>query len=633
MNFLKTASVCPLVNPAHPGDNAAEIIRILDQLKEAKVQVAVFPELCVTGYTCADLFFQDRLWDKTLEALEKIRQASRGSDLFFTVGTPYRVGGRLYNCAAAFQNGHLLGIVPKTYLPNYNEFYEKRWFASLEEMDPWDKAWFNGEEVPFGRLLFQSDSLTLGIEICEDLWAPAPPSTDLALAGADVILNLSASNELVAKSDYRTQLVVTQSARLMAGYVYSSAGVGESSTDVVFSGHLLIGENGNLLAENQRFATQSEFITAWIDIDRLRNERLRNNTTRESHARNALTQVPFKAARPDLSSFDWNVSPTPFIPQDEALMGRRCKEIFSIQAHALAKRLRAIGTKRCVIGISGGLDSTLALLVINKAMAINGLNRDQIVTVTMPGFGTTDRTYQNAVELCREMGTDFREINIREAVLLHFKDIGHDPAVHDATYENTQARERTQLLMDLANKEGGIVVGTGDLSELALGWATYNGDHMSMYGVNASIPKTLVRYLVRYAAEFESEPAIRDILLDILDTPVSPELLPGDAQGKIMQKTEDLIGPYELHDFFLYHMLRYGAPPEKILFLAEQAFTGTYDPATIHKWLTVFIKRFFTSQFKRSALPDGPKVGSVALSPRGDLKMPSDVTYRSWIIE
>lgn len=633
MNFLKAASVCPVVTPAHPEENADEIIRLLGELSKEGIQAAVFPELCVTGYTCADLFFQDRLWDKTLEALEKIRAASAGSQLIFAAGTPYRVGSRLYNCAAVFQDGELLGLVPKTFLPNYSEFYEKRWFASLAEMDPADIAWFNGKPVPFGRLLFQSKNLTLGIEVCEDLWAPHPPSTDLALAGADIILNLSASNELVAKSDYRRLLVETQSARLMSGYLYSSAGVGESSTDVVFSGHLVIAENGNLLAQNEGFQTSSEFITAWIDVDRLRNERMRSNTYRESHPGQIFTAVHFNGTIADLSGFDRPVSPTPFIPPDPELMSRRCKEIFSIQSHALAKRLRAIGAKHCVIGISGGLDSTLALLVINKAVAINGMSRDQIITVTMPGFGTTDRTYGNAVSLCRELGTDFREINIKEASLLHFRDIGHDPAIHDSTYENTQARERTQILMDIANKEQGIVVGTGDLSELALGWATYNGDHMSMYGVNASVPKTLVRYLVRYAADHESELTVRKILHDILDTPVSPELLPSDAEGKIAQKTEDIIGPYELHDFFLYHMLRYGAPPEKILFLAEHAFSGRYPSDTIRKWLTVFIKRFFTSQFKRSALPDGPKVGSVALSPRGDLRMPSDVTYRSWIIE
>ena len=633
MNYLKVAAVSPLVTVAHPMANAREIITMLDSLNTAGVQAAVFPELCVTGYTPADLFFQEHLLEQALAALDAITAASRGSDLFFAVGAPLRVDRRLYNCAVAIQNGRVLGIVPKTYIPNENEFYEKRWFHSLGEHAPSRLIPWGNDLIPFGPMVFSAHGTRLALEICEDLWAPIPPSSHLALAGAQVIFNLSASNELIAKADYRRSLVTGQSARLMAGYVYASAGVGESTTDVVFSGHLLIAENGVLVTENQRFALESEFITGWLDLQRLDNLRLRTASLTDSAADPTIRQVPLSMPPADLVRFDRPVDPRPFVPQDPTQMAARCQEIFAIQAHGLAKRLRAIGSNHCLIGISGGLDSTLALLVIRKALAINGADPREIATVTMPGFGTTDRTYQNAVALCRELGTQFREIDIVPAALQHFADIGHDPASHDATYENTQARERTQILMDLANKEGGIVVGTGDLSELALGWATYNGDHMSMYGVNASVPKTLVRYLVRYAAEHESEPAVAHLLLDILDTPISPELLPGEASGEILQKTEDLIGPYELHDFFLYHMLRQGAGPEKLLFLAGHAFQGVYPADVIRQWLGVFLKRFFNNQFKRSALPDGPKVGSVALSPRGDWRMPSDVTWRSWLDE
>lgn len=631
MNLIKTAAVCPAVRVADPHHNAGVILDLLKRMETENVQAAVFPELSLTGYTCGDLFFQEQLLNETLEALQKIQKASLGSNLFFAVGAPLRIGRRLYNCAVAMQNGRTLGIVPKTYLPNAGEFYEKRWFSALPVDEPVAFIPWGNDTVPFGRMIFNARGLRFGIEICEDLWAPVPPSTDLALAGAQILFNLSASNELIAKADYRRTLVDAHSARLLAGYVYASAGVGESTTDVVFSGHLLIAENGHILAENQRFATESEYITAWIDADRLDNERIRHTATLDSVPRQSLHEVPMDLPRTVLEDFDRSIDPTPFIPKDPDQMVSRCREIFAIQAHGLAKRLRAIGSDHCVIGISGGLDSTLALLVIRKALQINGTPPEAILTVTMPGFGTTDRTYQNAVDLCREMGTDFREINIVKASLQHFEDIGHDPAILDSTYENTQARERTQILMDLANKEGGIVVGTGDLSELALGWATYNGDHMSMYGVNASIPKTLVRYLVRYAADYESEPAVTKILHDILDTPVSPELLPSDKEGNIAQKTEDIIGPYELHDFFLFHMMRYGSTPEKILFLAGHAFRDQYDEDVIRKWLRVFIRRFFTNQFKRSALPDGPKVGSVALSPRGDWRMPSDVTYKAWV--
>ncbi len=631
MNFIKTAAVCPSLRVAEPDHNAEVIIDLLNQLNKEKVQAAVFPELSITGYTCADLFFQEQLLHETREAIEKIQRASQGSNLFFAVGAPLRIGRHLYNCAVAIQNGKVLGIVPKTYLANTNEAYEKRWFSTLPECEPISFIPWNQGTVPFGKVLFHASGVRFGLELSEDLWVPVPPSTDLALAGAQVILNLAASTEFIAKADYRRQLVESQSARLFSGYVYASAGVGESTTDVVFSGHLMIGENGHLLAENKRFQTESEIITAWIDVDRLNQDRIRQTGFRDSYPQQQIYELSIDLPLPSLSEFDRPINSLPFIPENPNQMVERCREIFAIQAHGLAKRLRAIGTNQCVIGISGGLDSTLALLVIRKALEINNAPPEGILTVTMPGFGTTDRTYQNAVNLCKQMGTDFREINIVDAALQHFRDIGHDPSLHDSTYENTQARERTQILMDLANKEGGIVIGTGDLSELALGWATYNGDHMSMYGVNASIPKTLVRYLVRYAADYEFDETIGKILHDIVDTPISPELLPSDKDGKISQVTEDLIGPYELSDFFLYHMLRFGTKPEKILFLAKHAFKEEYDDDTLKKWLKVFIRRFFNNQFKRSALPDGPKVGSVALSPRGDWRMPSDVSYKAWL--
>lgn len=631
MNFLKTASVCPKVVPAHPEANADEIIRLIKDLEAAKVQVAVFPELAVTGATVGDLLFQDRLWTKTAAALDRIREASRGNELFFVVGSPFRTGHLLFNAAVAFQNGRILGVVPKTHLSSNPPLNETRWFSSPLQACP-NTVSLGGEEVPFGALLFQSGDVTLGIEIGDDLTAPSPPSQSLALSGADLILCPAASFELAGKAAMRRQLVTSLSGRCQLGYVYASAGVDESTTDLLYSGHLMIAENGELLLENDRFQTQSEYITTWIDVEKLKNLKLRNSTLR-TVASPACTRVPFTLVPSQLESFDRPVDPSPFIPEDPAILKELCQEIFAIQSHALARRMRAAGLKKYVLGISGGLDSTLALLVAVKARMINGGNADDIITVTMPGFGTMDRTYGNAIALCRGLGADLREINIEKASLQHFKDIGHDPSIHDSTYENTQARERTQILMDIANKEGGLVVGTGDLSELVLGWATYNGDHMSMYGVNASVPKTLVRALVRYAADFESIPPVREVLKDITETPVSPELLPKNGSDEFVQKTEDLIGPYELHDFFLYHMLLHGADPDKILFLASHAFRGKFSEETIRSWLKVFLKRFFTSQFKRSALPDGPKVGPVAISPRGDLIMPSDATWRSWSIE
>lgn len=632
MNFLKVASVCPRVVPAHPEANAAEIIRLMEELNKEGIQAAVFPELALTGATPGDLFFQDRLWQKVQEALAEIRAASLGSQLFFVVGSPIRTGHHLFNSAVAFQNGRILGIVPKEHLSDRAPLKESRWFTSPGQAAQISSVVLGGETVPFGRLLFRSDAVTIGVELGDELAAPVPPSTPAALSGADVILCPAASFEVAGRAAVRSSLVQSQSARCHLGYVYASAGVDESTTDLLFSGHLLIAEQGELLKENQRFQTGSKFITAWLDLDQLNNRRMRSTFFKQEPAL-AFQEIPTKTAMPSLEGFDRIVDPSPFIPEDLLERRERCREILLIQSHALARRMRAIGARKCVLGISGGLDSTLALLVALKAQKINGGQNDDIITVTMPGFGTMDRTYQNAVTLCRELGTDLREINIEKASLQHFEDIGHDPEVHDSTYENTQARERTQILMDIANKESSFVVGTGDLSELALGWATYNGDHMSMYGVNASVPKTLVRELVRYAADFEARPEVTAVLKDILETPVSPELLPKSGSDDFVQKTEDLIGPYELHDFFLWHMLRNGADPDKILFLAGHAFHEKYTEEEIRSWLKVFIRRFFTSQFKRSALPDGPKVGSVSLSPRGDLTMPSDVTWRSWTIE
>ncbi len=630
LNYIKTAAVSPKMRVCDTRFNTTEIIRLLHELESAKVDLAVFPELGITGYTCADMFLQDRLLDEVLKELENLREVSEGLNITFAVGAPLRSQSKLYNCGVLIGRGRYLGVVPKEFIPNYNEYYEMRWFKAGDDNTA-PTIIINGEAVPFGRLLFTSDRVNLAIEICEDLWAPEMPSTNSALHGAELILNLSASNELVAKASYRRQLAALQSARVMAGYVYASAGVNESTTDVLFSGHLLIADLGVVIAENHRFSIESDYITAFVDVDRIRNERMRNTSFRDSAGQQPVQKVPFPMGPTDLSGFDRYVDPLPFVPDNDAEMEERCTEIFNIQSHALASRMRAIGITKAVLGISGGLDSTLALLVTVKALKLNQLGPENVIAVTMPGFGTTDRTYANALSLIRELGAEFREINIQEATLLHFKDIGHDQAVHDSTYENTQARERTQILMDIANKTKGLVVGTGDLSELALGWATYNGDHMSMYGVNASIPKTLVRYLTKYAALHESTDAVRAVLLDIIDTPVSPELLPKNESGESDQKTEEIIGPYELHDFFLYHMLRYGAPPEKILFLAGHAFAGKYDRTTVKTWLKLFIKRFFTNQFKRSALPDGPKVGSIALSPRGDLRMPSDASYQSFI--
>lgn len=633
MDFIKVAAACPVTRVADVEYNLDNIIKCLDEANKNATKAIVFPELCITSYTCGDLFIQNTLLEKAASAIEKLVKKSSSLDMLIAVGAPLKFKNTLFNCAYIIFNGKLLGVVPKSYLPNYSEFYEKRWFSEgLGIID--EKIDFKFQEnVPFGtNLIFTSSEYSFGFEVCEDLWVTIPPSSYLSLLGANIIGNLSASNELVSKKDYRESLISNQSARCMSAYIYSSAGVHESTTDLLFSGHLLISENGTMLKENERFQRENEVIYSYIDVFRLNSERLKNISYRD-----ASRIVPFDAKTINfnyknnkISNFDRYVDKHPFVPSNTKQREERCKEIFSIQAAALAKRMEHTNLKKAVIGISGGLDSTLALLVVVKTFKLLGLDNKNIITITMPGFGTTDRTYNNALTLCRELNCDLREINIVKAALQHFEDIGHDKDIHDVTYENVQARERTQILMDLANKEGGLLIGTGDLSELALGWCTYNGDHMSMYSVNPSIPKTLVRYLVRYVAEKESTKEVSETLLDILDTPVSPELLPKSDNGEITQKTEDIVGPYELHDFFLYHFIKNGSSKERIKFLAEEAFKNDYSKEEIEKWLDKFIYRFFTQQFKRSALPDGPKVGSISLSPRGDWRMPSDASYNSF---
>ena len=604
------------------------------QASEKGVQIIAFPELSVTGYTCLDLFAQQTLLDGAEEALLQLVSNTADLDILTIVGVPLRTENRLINAAVVFQKGAIRGVVPKTYLPNYKEFQEQRWFTSVTELRE-STISIGEEEYPMGsHLLFRSGRLTAGIEICEDLWVPVPPSSLLAMEGANIIFNLSASNELIGKHAYLRQLVAQQSARTIGGYVYCSAGFGESSTDLVFAGNGIIAENGKILREAKRFVLEEQLVVADLDIERLEFERLRNTSFRvnEGAAENTVIEMEIPEGL-RAAALDRDIDPMPFVPQDEAHRSQRCEEIFQIQSHGLAKRLVHTRCEKAVVGISGGLDSTLALLVAVRTFDKLQLDRTGIIGITMPGFGTTDRTYNNALELMRSLGVTVREIPIRDACLQHFRDIGLDPEDRSAAYENSQARERTQILMDVANMEGGLVVGTGDLSELALGWATYNGDQMSMYGVNASVPKTLVRHLVKWVADTESDAGARATLLDIIDTPVSPELLPADKDGRISQKTEDLVGPYELHDFFLYNFIRGGYRPAKILFLAEQAFRGSYDHATIRKWLEVFFRRFFSQQFKRSAMPDGPKVGSVALSPRGDWRMPSDASAAVWLKE
>ena len=605
------------------------------QASEKGVQIIAFPELSVTGYTCLDLFAQQTLLNGAEAALLQLVSNTADLDILTIVGVPLRTENRLINAAVVFQKGAIRGVVPKTYLPNYKEFQEQRWFTSATELRE-STISIGKEEYPMGsHLLFRSGRLTAGIEICEDLWVPVPPSSLQTMEGANIIFNLSASNELIGKHAYLRSLICQQSARCMAGYVYASSGFGESSTDLVFAGNGIIAENGNLLAESPRFTMEEQLVISEIDIETLQNDRQVNTSFMYGTSglpKEKAQVVDFQVRIPDGFSLTRPVDPHPFTPSGEALK-ERCEEIFHIQVAGLAKRLVHAHAQTAVVGISGGLDSTLALLVTVMTFDALKMPRGQIIGITMPGFGTTDRTYTNACDLIRSLGVTLKEIPIKEACLQHFRDIDHDPSVHDVTYENSQARERTQLLMDVANQKNGLVIGTGDLSELALGWATYNGDHMSMYGVNGSIPKTLVKYLVEWVANHKVDDASRLTLLDIVDTPISPELIPADENGNIKQKTEDLVGPYELHDFFLYHFLRFGSHPSKIYFLAQKAFAGIYDNATVKKWLYTFFRRFFQQQFKRSCLPDGPKVGSVSLSPRGDWRMPSDAVSRLWLEE
>ena len=630
--FVKVAAAVPLVQVADCFYNIEKIEGLMRQASEKGVQIIAFPELSVTGYTCLDLFAQQTLLDGAEEALLQLVSNTADLDILTIVGVPLRTENRLINAAVVFQKGAIRGVVPKTYLPNHKEIQEQRWFTSVTELRE-STISIGEEEYPMGsHLLFRSGRLTAGIEICEDLWVPVPPSSLLAMEGANIIFNLSASNELIGKHAYLRSLICQQSARCMAGYVYASSGFGESSTDLVFAGNGIIAENGNLLAESPRFTMEEQLVISEIDIETLQNDRQVNTSFMYGTSglpKEKAQVVDFQVRIPDGFSLTRPVDPHPFTPSGEALK-ERCEEIFHIQVAGLAKRLVHAHAQTAVVGISGGLDSTLALLVTVMTFDALKMPRGQIIGITMPGFGTTDRTYTNACDLIRSLGVTLKEIPIKEACLQHFRDIDHDPSVHDVTYENSQARERTQLLMDVANQKNGLVIGTGDLSELALGWATYNGDHMSMYGVNGSIPKTLVKYLVEWVANHKVDDASRLTLLDIVDTPISPELIPADENGNIKQKTEDLVGPYELHDFFLYHFLRFGSHPSKIYFLAQKAFAGIYDNATVKKWLYTFFRRFFQQQFKRSCLPDGPKVGSVSLSPRGDWRMPSDAVSRLW---
>lgn len=639
--FIKVSVATPDVRVGDCEYNADEIIRMVYEMEEQGAKVMVFPELCITSYSCGDLFWQETLLNEAKVQLMRIAKETEAVDGLIFVGLPLEYNGKLYNVAAGLNHGEILGLVPKIHIPNYNEFYEGRYFTSGKDVDGTVTFVRELEEddVPISPyLMFSCEELPeikVCAEICEDLWVANPPSISHAYQGANLIVNLSASDELAGKNIYRKNLVALQSAKLMCGYVYASAGEGESTQDVVYAGHSLIAENGSILAESKRFTRGAVY--GVLDIRKLNNERRRMTTCQFATDAEKGEKEPFYSeVFFSLEVTDTDISgkfdSRPFVPSSVEERSLRCDEILNIQAMGLKKRLAHIRCQNVVIGLSGGLDSTLALLVTVRAFDMLGLSRGQITAVTMPCFGTTDRTYNNACELSQCLGTILREVNIKEAVSLHFSDIGHDPKCHDVTYENSQARERTQILMDIANQMNGIVIGTGDLSELALGWATYNGDHMSMYGVNSSVPKTLVRHLVRYYADTCNEDRLQKILLDILDTPVSPELLP-PKDGVISQKTEDLVGPYELHDFFMYHMLRWTCPPKKIFRMAKAAFAGEYDEETILKWLKIFYRRFFTQQFKRSCLPDGPKVGSVAVSPRGDLRMPSDACGTLWLKE
>ena len=633
--FVRIATAIPGVKVGDCKYNAQQIESLIIQAEGKGVEIICFPELSITAYTCGDLFAQQLLLDEAEMCLISILDFTRSLDIISIIGLPVAYHGTLLNCAAVIQKGKILGLIPKTYLPNYKEFYEQRWFTS-GDVHGNSNVLVCGQMVPLSRhLVFNTPSCCFGVEICEDVWAPIPPSSELVLQGAEIIFNLSADNEGVGKQDYLKSLLAQQSARCLAGYVFSGAGFGESTQDVVFAGKALIYENGMLLAENERFSFKEQLVYSEIDVECLRAERRVNTTFSASIAR----LRPHDTMRIDTELFaskdielSRKVDPMPFVPAGKAL-NERCEEIFAIQIAGLAKRLVHTQTQTVVIGISGGLDSTLALLVCTKTFDKLGLSRKGIVGVTMPGFGTTNRTYTNAVNHMKSLGVTLREISIKKSCIQHFEDLGFDMANHNVTYENAQARERTQILMDVANQMNGMVVGTGDLSELALGWATYNGDHMSMYGVNASIPKTLVKHLVKWVADSIIDEPSQATLLDIVDTPISPELIPADENGNISQKTEDLVGPYALHDFFLYYTLRFGFRPSKIFYLAQYAFAGKYTDEVIKKWLTTFFRRFFSQQFKRSCLPDGPKVGSCSLSPRGDWRMPSDASAAAWMDE
>lgn len=630
--FVKVAACVPRVKVAHCSYNCDEIEKEIILADSKGVEIIAFPELSITAYTCGDLFAQQLLLDEAQRGLFKILSDTRQLDIIAIVGMPVAIDGALINAAVVIQHGKLIGAVPKTYLPNYKEFYEKRWFTSSRDIRA-TQVRICGQQVPLGiDLLFETPTTTFGIELCEDMWAVIPPSSRLALEGAEIIFNLSASDESIGKHNYLCQLVSQQSARCISGYVLSSCGFGESTTDVVFAGNGLIYENGQLLQRSERFSLEPQTVISEIDVERLRTERRVNTTFAACRA--TLSSAPFRRVTTDLINprqltLTRTFDPHPFVPQG-ATLDERCEEIFAIQTNGLAQRLVHTKAKSAVVGISGGLDSTLALLVCARTFDRLGWDRKDIIGVTMPGFGTTDRTYNNAMSLMQSLGVTIREVSIRKACLQHFADLGHDEQVHDVVYENSQARERTQLLMDIANQTWGLVVGTGDLSELALGWATYNGDHMSMYGVNSSVPKTLVRHLVKWVANHGVDQTSRLTLLDIVDTPISPELIPANPNGEIAQITEDLVGPYELHDFFLYYIMRWGYRPSKVYYLAMQAFRGSYTDDTVKKWLKTFCRRFFNQQFKRSCLPDGPKVGSLSISPRGDWRMPSDACSDSW---
>lgn len=624
--FIRVASASLKLKVANPSYNKEEIKKAIDTALREEARLLVTPELSITGYTCADLFFTKALQQAADEALSEIIDYTAGKNICVIVGAPYAAESRLYNCAFVIQNGRVRKIYPKTYLANYNEFYEKRWFDTPPDSRYVSK--YNDCILGCDGVVDLGNGAILGVEICEDLWVPVPPSSGLALNGANIIVNLSASDEYVSKAQYRRDLVANQSARCICAYVYAGASVYESTTDLVFSGATMIAENGSILAQGERFSRDNVITFADIDIEKLNILRQKNMSFEEKVNYSICDKYLLKNDTNDLKYRF--VDPHPFVPGNKNEVKERCQEIFAIQASGLAKRLEHVGSKGCVVGISGGLDSTLALLVAVEAMKRLDKPVSDIIGVTMPGFGTTDRTYHNAIDLMKSLGVTIKEISIKDACVQHMKDIEHNPDIKDITYENTQARERTQILFDIANKYGCLLVGTGDLSELAMGWCTYNGDHMSMYGVNASVPKTLVRYLVDYVAQVSDENT-RKILLDVLDTPVSPELLPPDENGKIAQKTEDNIGPYELHDFFLYNFVRFGFAKEKLSYLALKAFDGKYDSETIDKWLNVFLKRFFMSQFKRSCIPDSPKVGSVSLSPRGDWRMPSDACVDDFI--